>query len=110
MGCVDRSANKRGLHKIPSRLRASSTGRPRAAMDAGETKGWRYLNRQTFGHGPPAHRNGKLGRHARRKGRLSQKPRKSARHVQPTVGTAREAAGTGEEQSKWAQVRKRDES
>src|SRR5687767_3020194 len=70
MGSVDRSANKRGLHKIPSRLRAGSTGRPRAAMDAGETKDWRYLNRQTFGHGPPAHRNGKLGRRAAREGWL----------------------------------------
>ena len=47
MGSVDRSGHKRGLHKIPSRLTAGSTGRPRAAMDAGETKGWKYLNRQT---------------------------------------------------------------
>src|SRR5215216_1233548 len=39
MGSVDRSANKRCLHKIPSRLTIGSTGLPRAAMDAGETKG-----------------------------------------------------------------------
>ena len=45
MSSVDRSKNKRGLHKSPSRRTAANAGQPRAAINAGEAGGVRLGDR-----------------------------------------------------------------
>ena len=89
MGSVDRSANKRGLHDLSSGLTKDSVGRPRAAVDAGEMKGEKCLNRRIVGHGPPAHRNGKPERRATG-GRLSLE-RGALSRARSTCGAVRTA-------------------
>ena len=104
MGSVDRSRHKRGLHKHPPGSRRTAQDHPAPEWTPVRRRLWRCLNRRIVGHGPPAHRSGKLRRHAAREGRLSQKPRKSAGTFNPggphgkppaPARTRRRAPGSG---------------
>jgi hypothetical protein len=108
MGSVDRSANKSGLHNIPSGLMTDSTGRPRAAVDAGEMKGGKCPNGKIVGHGPPAHRNGKPERRATGDD-SAWNVEHSAGHDQLAARSERQAVEPGQDRSTSARRRKGNE-
>src|SRR5215211_1318106 len=106
MGSVDRSANKRGLHRIPSRLTTDSMGRSRAAMDAGELKSRRCLRPDTT-----LRPTGTASPNAWRRGRddSAWNLGKTAGHDQLAARSARQTAETGQDRSTCAWLRKRNE-
>ena len=108
MGSVDRSRHKRGLHNIPSRLTTDSTGRSRAAIEAGEMKGGRWPRQQTAG--TTLRLTGTASPNASRRGRddSAWNLEKSAGHDQPAARFVRQAARTGQDRSKCARRRKRE--
>ena len=108
MSSVDRLANKRGLHNIPSRLTKDSTGRSRAAIEAGEMKGGRWPRQQTAG--TTLRLTGTASPNASRRGRddSAWNLEKSAGHDQLAARFVRQAARTGQDRSKCARRRKRE--
>jgi hypothetical protein len=109
MGSVDRSRHKRGLHNIPSRLTTDSTGRSRAAIEAGEMKGGRWPRQQTAG--TTLWLTGTASPNASRRGRddSAWNLEKSAGHDQLAARSARQTTGTGQDRSQCARLRKGDE-